>query len=150
MDRYEKKLVSNITTKVKWYHASHDTRTSTCKPFGCPLSSQSWSRGPAVRAAGARNSSGPHFCDHRDSAMPGSHSGIVAYWNAHRFRHDGFSATRVQKVVISRAKRRVHGTLAGCRLGQFLKTRSESHPDGRSHCDLWYSKKKNSSFQKLT
>ena len=140
MDRYEKKLVSNITTKVKWYHASHDTR----KPFGCRLSSQSWSRGPAVRAAGARafglflapvpwrqrrgrrvlgTNSGPHFCDHRDSAMPGSHSGIVAYWNAHRFRHDGFSATRVQKVVISRAKRRVHGTLAGCRLGPFLETR---------------------------
>ena len=52
--------------------------------------------------------------------MSGSHDGIVAYWNSHRVRYDGFSATRVQKVVILRAKRRVHGTVAGCRLGLFF------------------------------
>ena len=68
---------------------------------------RSWPRGPAVRAAGARRSRPkahqlrtsfripPRQCDDTRS-----HGGIVADWNSHQVRCDGFSATRSQKMVI--------------------------------------------------
>ena len=71
-------------------------------PLSAPLapgpSACFWRQRRGRRVLGAN--SGPHFGDHRGSAMTRSHGGIVADWNSHQVRCDGFSATRSQKMVI--------------------------------------------------
>ena len=107
-------------------------------PLSTPLAPEAgrrpWRQRRGRRVLGAN--SGPHFGDHRGSAMTRSHGGIVADWNSHQVRCDGFFGHPQPKNGHLRAKRRVHGTVAGWRLGHFLKLRNFLLVYHRSVTDL--------------